>query len=223
MFAFRLKNKTAIITGGDSGIGRAAAIMFAREGASGITITFLPEERPDAEDAKKMIEESGAKVHIVECDLMEESHCRMVVDEHIKHFTTLDIVVNNASKQMCVNSPIFACFEYRVPPLIDILRQYVREVREHRPLQCSLYIPVEYSSDVRRHEIRTSPPQAWLVYHQHYFRHRLQRKHRHGRLLLHQGSHRDLHPLTGSAACTEGNSSECSRSRACSDRASAGK
>ena len=74
--------------------------MFAREGAVGITIAYLPEEQPDAEDAKKMIEDSGTKVNLVAADLMDESSCKKVVDSHIKAFGKLDILVNNASKQM---------------------------------------------------------------------------------------------------------------------------
>jgi len=100
----KLKNKTAIVTGGDSGIGRAAAIMFAREGATGITISYLPEEEADALDAKKMIEDAGAKCNIIKLDLMGEKACKALVDSHIQQFGKLDILVNNASKQiMCKN------------------------------------------------------------------------------------------------------------------------
>jgi NAD(P)-dependent dehydrogenase (short-subunit alcohol dehydrogenase family) len=100
----RLKGKTALVTGGDSGIGRAAAIMFAMEGARGVTITYLPQEKPDAEDAAKAIEAAGSKALIVECNLENEADCRKIVDEHIKAFGTLNILVNNAAKQMCVCS-----------------------------------------------------------------------------------------------------------------------
>jgi NAD(P)-dependent dehydrogenase (short-subunit alcohol dehydrogenase family) len=96
----RLKGKTAIITGGDSGIGRAAAIMFAREGASGITITYLPEEETDAKDAKEMIEDSGAKCNAVAADLMDQAACKKLVDDHLRSFGKVDILANNASKQL---------------------------------------------------------------------------------------------------------------------------
>ncbi|TRM64620.1 hypothetical protein BD626DRAFT_492466 [Schizophyllum amplum] len=95
----KLKNKAIIVTGGDSGIGRAAAIAFAREGAAGITITYLPQEKADAEDAKKDIEASGAKVVLVKVDLINEEDCKRVVDEHVKAFGRIDVLVNNASKQ----------------------------------------------------------------------------------------------------------------------------
>jgi len=96
----KLKGKTCLVTGGDSGIGRSAAIMFAMEGAKGVTITYLPEEKEDAEDAAKAIETAGAKALIVECDLTQREDCKRIVDEHIKAFGTLNVLVNNASKQI---------------------------------------------------------------------------------------------------------------------------
>ena len=74
--------------------------MFAREGCTGITITYLPEEKEDAKDAKKMTEESGATCSIVEGDLMDQSACQTLVENHIQKFGKLDVLVNNASKQM---------------------------------------------------------------------------------------------------------------------------
>ncbi|KAF8808184.1 NAD(P)-binding protein [Phlegmacium glaucopus] len=100
----KLQGKTAIITGGDSGIGRAAAIMFAREGCTGITISHLSEEAEDAEEAKRLIEESGAKCLTVAVDLMKDNECRELVEKHLETFGKLNVLVNNASKQiMCQN------------------------------------------------------------------------------------------------------------------------
>lgn len=99
-----MSKKTAIITGGDSGIGRSAAIMFAREGATGITIAYLPEEEPDAKDAQEQIQASGAEVLLAPMDLMQEENCKKLVDMHIKKFGKLNVLVNNASKQMCVTN-----------------------------------------------------------------------------------------------------------------------
>jgi NAD(P)-dependent dehydrogenase (short-subunit alcohol dehydrogenase family) len=97
----KLKGKVALITGGDSGIGRSAAICFAREGATGITIAYLPEEEPDAQDAKKMIEAgTNAKVNLFPGDLMDNSVCEKLIESHKKAFGKLDILVNNASKQI---------------------------------------------------------------------------------------------------------------------------
>lgn len=73
--------------------------MFAREGCTAITISHLPQEREDAQGAKKQIEACGAQVNLVECDLMEEASCKKLVESHIQKFGKLNILVNNASKQ----------------------------------------------------------------------------------------------------------------------------
>ncbi|KFY25653.1 hypothetical protein V493_04518 [Pseudogymnoascus sp. VKM F-4281 (FW-2241)] len=97
----KLKGKKVLITGGDSGIGRAVAIIFAREGAD-ITIVFLPEEKEDAEDTKKSVEKEGKKCLLVAGDLMDKSNCKEAVDKHIKAYGEINVLVNNASKQvMC--------------------------------------------------------------------------------------------------------------------------
>ncbi|KAF8899047.1 oxidoreductase [Infundibulicybe gibba] len=96
----KLKEKSAIVTGGDSGIGRAAAIMFAREGCASITISHLPQEYEDAKEAKLVIEKSGAKVNLVSVDLMQMEDCEALVENHMRTFGKLNILVNNASKQI---------------------------------------------------------------------------------------------------------------------------
>ncbi|KAJ9103876.1 hypothetical protein QFC21_002338 [Naganishia friedmannii] len=98
----KLKGKAAIITGGDSGIGRAVAYFFVREGAD-VTITYMKQEKEDAEKVKNKIEkEEGGKCHIVECDLMKHEDCDRVVKEHMEKYGKMSILVNNASKQiMC--------------------------------------------------------------------------------------------------------------------------
>jgi NAD(P)-dependent dehydrogenase (short-subunit alcohol dehydrogenase family) len=101
-----LQNKTAIVTGGDSGIGRAAAIMFAREGCTSITVSYLPEEHQDAQDAKIQIEKAGSNVNLVSGNLMEEENCKRLVDSHLQRFGKLNVLVNNASKQMYVCSKL---------------------------------------------------------------------------------------------------------------------
>ncbi|GLB35857.1 putative KR domain containing protein [Lyophyllum shimeji] len=96
----KLQAKTAIVTGGDSGIGRAAALMFAREGCTGITLNYLPQEQEDANDAKAAIEADGAKVNLVSGDLTSTAQCKALVDSHMAKFGKLNILVNNASKQI---------------------------------------------------------------------------------------------------------------------------
>ena len=95
----RLRGKTALITGGDSGIGRAVAIAFAREGAD-IAISYLPEEEPDARETVKWIEEAGRKFLSLPGDIRDEQHCVELVDRTMSEFGRLDVLVNNAAFQM---------------------------------------------------------------------------------------------------------------------------
>jgi NAD(P)-dependent dehydrogenase (short-subunit alcohol dehydrogenase family) len=97
----RLKDKRAIITGGDSGIGRAVAIAFAREG-SDILIAYL-EEKDDAKEVAALIEKEGRKAVLVEGDLRSADHCRKVVDRAVQELGGVDILVNNAAHQATFN------------------------------------------------------------------------------------------------------------------------
>src|ERR1700716_1657649 len=94
----RLAGKAAIITGGDSGIGRAVAIAFAREGAD-VLISYLNED-DDARDVKRYVEEAGRKCVLVPGDLSDPAHCRAVVDRAVQELGGIDILVNNAAYQM---------------------------------------------------------------------------------------------------------------------------
>lgn len=94
-----LEGKAAVITGGDSGIGRAVALAFAREGAH-VLITHLPEERADADTTVGLIVDAGRKGVALSCDLREEGQCREVIDLALAQFGRLDILVNNAAYQM---------------------------------------------------------------------------------------------------------------------------
>jgi NAD(P)-dependent dehydrogenase (short-subunit alcohol dehydrogenase family) len=93
----RLKGKRAIITGGDSGIGRAVAIAFAREGAD-ILIAYL-NETDDAKEVVALVEKEGRKAVLVEGDLRSADHCRAVVDRAVREFGGVDILINNAAHQ----------------------------------------------------------------------------------------------------------------------------
>jgi NAD(P)-dependent dehydrogenase (short-subunit alcohol dehydrogenase family) len=94
----KLKNKVALITGGDSGIGRAVAVLFAREGAS-VAITHLPEEKSDAEETRDAIKAEGQKALLIKADVRKSSVCRKIVASTVKEFGRLDILVNNAAFQ----------------------------------------------------------------------------------------------------------------------------
>ncbi|UTX51729.1 SDR family oxidoreductase [Candidatus Saccharibacteria bacterium TM7i] len=95
----RLKGRKALITGGDSGIGRAVAIAFAREGAD-VAISYLPVEQTDAEDVKAAIEASGQQAVLIPGDLTSEDFARSLPKRAAETLGGLDILVNNAGKQM---------------------------------------------------------------------------------------------------------------------------
>lgn len=92
----KLKNKVAIITGGDSGIGRAVAVAFAQEGAD-VSIIYLNEHK-DAEDTKKVIEELGRRCLLISGDVRKENFCKKAIQKTINKFEHLDILVNNAGE-----------------------------------------------------------------------------------------------------------------------------
>ncbi|KAK2733451.1 hypothetical protein FQN57_002105 [Myotisia sp. PD_48] len=97
----RLKNKKALITGGDSGIGRSVAILMAREGAD-ITIVYLPEEHDDAVATEQAVKKEGRSCLLIAGNLMDIDTCKDAVDQHVKKYGRVDVLVNNASKQiMC--------------------------------------------------------------------------------------------------------------------------
>lgn len=93
----KLKGKVAIITGGDSGIGRAVAIAFAKEGAD-IAILYLNEEG-DARDTARQVEQEGRKCLLIPGDIGDEAHCRKAVARVVKTLGRLDVLVNNAAEQ----------------------------------------------------------------------------------------------------------------------------
>jgi NAD(P)-dependent dehydrogenase (short-subunit alcohol dehydrogenase family) len=94
----RLAGRRALITGGDSGMGRAAAIAYAREGAD-VAINYLPAEEPDARDVIQLIKEAGRKGVAIPGDLREESFCKSLVAQAVQQLGGLDIVVCNAGRQ----------------------------------------------------------------------------------------------------------------------------
>jgi NAD(P)-dependent dehydrogenase (short-subunit alcohol dehydrogenase family) len=93
----RLKGKRAIITGGDSGIGRAVAIAFAREGAD-LVVSYLNEEE-DAAETKRIVEAANRKIVLVPGDIQHSSHCRAIIETALSELGGIDILVNNAAHQ----------------------------------------------------------------------------------------------------------------------------
>ena len=98
----RLEGKKAVITGGDSGIGRAVALAFAREGAD-VVISYLQEEEADATETAGVVEEAGRQCVKVPGDIVEEAQCQTVIQRAVDEFGHIDILVNNAAHQMTVD------------------------------------------------------------------------------------------------------------------------
>ena len=94
----KLKDKVALITGGDSGIGRAVSVLFAREGAD-VAIVYLPSEQSDAEEAKIAVEAEGRQALLLAGDVTSRSFCEQAVEQTVTRFGKLDILVNNAAYQ----------------------------------------------------------------------------------------------------------------------------
>jgi NAD(P)-dependent dehydrogenase (short-subunit alcohol dehydrogenase family) len=94
----KLTGKAAVITGGDSGIGRAVAIAFAREGAD-VLISYL-NEHDDAKDTARYVEEAGRKCVLVAGDISDRAHCKTIIPKAVEAFGKVDILVNNAAFQM---------------------------------------------------------------------------------------------------------------------------
>ena len=99
----RLRDKKVLITGGDSGIGRAVALAFAREGAD-LLVSYLDEEE-DARETKRLVEEAGRQCVLMPGDISNAEHCRKLVAKTVEVFGRIDVLVNNAAHQMTFNSP----------------------------------------------------------------------------------------------------------------------
>lgn len=99
----RLKARKALITGGDSGIGRAAAIAYAREGAD-VAINYLPDEEVDAQEVKTLIEQAGQKAVLLPADLSSEQASRKIVTDAVKELGGLDILLLNAGRQLVIDN-----------------------------------------------------------------------------------------------------------------------
>lgn len=131
----KLKGKVALITGGDSGIGRSVAVHFAREGAN-VAIVYL-EEDEDALETKKLVEQENRKCLIIRGDLKDESFCEKIVQECINEFGFLNILVNNAAVQFpkdkvseITNEQIKETFETNIYPYFFIAKEALKHLKK---------------------------------------------------------------------------------------------
>ena len=103
----RLTGRAAVITGGDSGIGRAVAVAFAREGAD-VLLSYLDEEEADAKETMELVTQAGRRAVALPGDIRDEAHCRRVVERAVDEFGRIDVLVNNAAYQMAQPDGILA-------------------------------------------------------------------------------------------------------------------
>ncbi len=116
--AGKLQGKKALITGGDSGIGHAIAILFAMEGAESM-IVYLEQEESDAKETQKQVEERGGKLHLLPMDLRSAANCKTVAEKALETMGVVNILVNNAATQK-VQKTITDISEYVSSFLPDI-------------------------------------------------------------------------------------------------------
>jgi len=132
----RLAGKVALITGGDSGIGRAVAIAFAREGAN-IAINYLPEEETDAQETKRWVQRAGRKCLLLPGDLESPEFCKLLVRETMSKLCSIDILVNNAAHQMSSDKiddfsreEVEKTFRINVVAMFDLVREAMPLMRK---------------------------------------------------------------------------------------------
>ena len=129
----KLQDKVALITGGDSGIGRAVAYLFAREGAN-VAIAYLPQENRDAQELKQEIEKLGKKCLCLEGDVADSAFCKEAVEKTMQEFGALDILVNNvATMSPADNIETFSDEELERMFKVNVFSYYymVREALQH--------------------------------------------------------------------------------------------
>jgi hypothetical protein len=195
-----LQNKAALITGGDSGIGRAVAILFAREGAD-VSIVYLPEEEEDAQYVKKKIEEAGRKANLMQFNLRDKSNCEKAVEQHMKVFGKLNVLVNNG--MLARPSP---CSSPNAVVLTPCSR-HARNVHRHhrnRPRRHREDFPDKRHLYVRHVQICAQAHEARRLHRQQRVSRFLHVEPFATRLCFHKRSDRDFHPRFGAAAGAEG-------------------
>ncbi len=138
----KLTDKVAIITGGDSGIGKAVALLFAKEGAK-IVLSFLNETK-DAKETAALIEEYGSEVLMIKGNIAEEAHCKSIVSQTMKKFKRIDIVINNAAVQYPQKSfekittkQLHKTFETNIYPHFYLTKAALKHLKKGASIICT--------------------------------------------------------------------------------------
>jgi NAD(P)-dependent dehydrogenase (short-subunit alcohol dehydrogenase family) len=145
----KLTGKAAVITGGDSGIGRAVAIAFAREGAD-VLISYL-NEHEDAKDTAKYVEEAGRRCVLVAGDLADRAHAKTIIPKAVEEFGRVDVLVNNAAFQMSHDSLDEVSdeeWDYTVAVNLSAMFTLCRDVIPHMPEGGSIINSSSVNSDM---------------------------------------------------------------------------
>lgn len=134
--ADKLRGKVALITGGDSGIGRSVAVHFAVEGAD-VAIVYKPEEERDAQETKEMVEARGARCHLMAGDLQDSNFCRQIVEETVSTLGQLNVIVNNAAEQDPHESleeisedQLLSTFSTNIFPMFTVSKAALKHLKE---------------------------------------------------------------------------------------------
>lgn len=144
----RLEDKATVITGGDSGIGRAVALAYAREGAD-VLISYL-NEHDDAKETARLVEEAGRRAILVPGDLADPAHCRAVIERAVAEFGRIDVLVNNAAFQMsheAIEDIPDAEWDYTFQVNITAMFHLCKAAVKHMPRGSSIINTTSINSD----------------------------------------------------------------------------
>ena len=144
----RLQDKATVITGGDSGIGRAVALAYAREGAN-VLISYL-NEHDDAKETARLVEEAGRRAILVPGDLADPAHCRAVIERAVTEFGRIDVLVNNAAFQMsheAIEDIPDAEWDYTFQVNITAMFHLCKAAVKHMPRGSSIINTTSINSD----------------------------------------------------------------------------
>lgn len=144
----RLEDKVTVITGGDSGIGRAVALAYAREGAD-VLISYL-NEHDDAKETARLVEEAGRRAILVPGDLADPAHCRAIIEQAVAEFGRIDVLVNNAAFQMsheAIEDIPDAEWDYTFQVNITAMFHLCKAAVKHMPRGSSIINTTSINSD----------------------------------------------------------------------------